>query len=273
MPCRGPLGPCLQDSPVIPCGCARTACRAQSSACRTDSSMTAANSRPTACRTAGHASRVVGASPAPPCVTRRRTRSARSSSAFASRHRAHARRLRSRWHPGAPQTRWRSPARGCGRNHRRQTRHGRERSTRHRRLHHPNCQLRSRDQVRTDSGEQRRVNSRERRSAELRAPRPQERAVDALSSKQRFQVASLAARQAGVGLLHDAELVGSAKDSAGSLRHGLEGSAARAGLSALALRRGVSVGDSGWFRHDLRSILRPSVIRFRGGAVSHDVGT
>jgi hypothetical protein len=99
--------------------------------------MTAATSTPTASRNAGHASRVVGASPAPPRLTRRRTRSARSSSAFASRHRAHARRWRSCWHASALHTRCRSPARACGRNHRRQTRQGRERTTPHRRAQRP----------------------------------------------------------------------------------------------------------------------------------------
>jgi hypothetical protein len=42
-----------------------------------------------------------------------------------ARHWRHAFRLRSRWHSGLEQVRWRSPARGWGSNHLPHTRHGR----------------------------------------------------------------------------------------------------------------------------------------------------
>jgi hypothetical protein len=64
--------------------------------------------------------------------------------------------------------------------------------------------------------------------AELGAPGRQLRAVDALTSKQGFQRTTLSARQAGVSLFHETQLVGCAEQPAWPLGHRFHGSAAHA---------------------------------------------
>jgi len=68
-------------------------------------------------------------------------------------------------------------------------------------------------------------------------------------------------------------LCGEARRAA--LGHCLQGSPDRAARTGLTLTLWSSCGirNTEWLGHDLRSILRPSVLRFPGGAVSNDVGT
>ena len=58
--------------------------------------------------------------------------------------------------------------------------------------------------------------------AELHAPRPEKRAVDALPAEHRSERASLSADEAGVRLTHDTELLGRAEHAARALRDGLQ---------------------------------------------------
>ncbi len=147
MSSRGPDGECPPDFLVIPSTCAPTASRAQSTRTRAVSSTKTVTSRPTTSRATSSRSRAIGAATSAPGDpssgsrrSRCRSRSSRSSSSCRSCHALHACRCRSRWHSGALHTRCRSPARRCGRNHRRQIRHGRLRVIHHER--HPlHCSL------------------------------------------------------------------------------------------------------------------------------------
>jgi hypothetical protein len=78
-------------------------------------------------------------------------------------------------------------------------------------------------------------------STEVRAPGGQQRAVDALPSKQRAESASLAAGQAAIGFLHDAQLVGCAEHSTETLRHRLQRTVYVGALLNATIRRGVLV--------------------------------
>jgi len=113
--------------------CECTASRTVSRSTRSISPIITDSSRPTTSRTvSSRSSAICAVSFADDPVarfsgtrSRARSRFAFSSSSLSRRHFAHARRCRSRWHSVSPHTRWRSPARRFGWNHRRQIRHGR----------------------------------------------------------------------------------------------------------------------------------------------------
>lgn len=133
MPSRGRDGGILPNCPMISKSCDRTASRTVSRSTRSISPTITDSSRPTTSRTVSSRSSAIGAvSFADDPVTRfsgtrnrARSRFFFRSSSLSRRHFEHARRCRSRWHSVSPHTRWRSPARRFGWNHRRQIRHGR----------------------------------------------------------------------------------------------------------------------------------------------------
>ncbi len=81
---------------------------------------------------------------------------------------------------------------------------------------------------------------------ELQAPRREERAVDAFTLERRFEIASLAGRQAGVRLLDDAQLVGRAEDPVWSRRDRLQRDRGPGGRCS----RGSAAARSWEGRHD-----------------------
>src|SRR5580704_7388407 len=89
------------------------------------------------------------------------------------------------------------------------------------------------------------------------------RAVDPLLPEQRLERAALPARQRRVRRLHDAKLFRGGEPPPRLLRHRL--------LRGTVQARGLILLD--WLGHVRPSILRPSLQRYPGGAVSADVGT
>ena len=109
---------------------------------------------------------------------------------------------------------------------------------------------------------------------ELPPPRRQQRAVDAFLPKHGLDRSTLAAGEAGVGLLHDPQLVRGAEYAPRTSRRRFYSCAAGAERALALLARGCIITN--WnlgLWQGIGSILRPSALTFPGGAVSDHVGT